>query len=303
EFGGPTRPRLLGAAGYCQRVGLHVAGNDAARGDVGAIANLDGGDEGRVRADESTLADVDEMLVEAVIVTKDGAGPDVGARAHPPVADIGKVVGLGTSLEAGVFDLNEIADVDVGADVGARPQPREGPDPGSLPDAGAHNVAIGQNLGTVGNDDAGPEVHIGFDGDVAADGGVIAEPNRFRRDHGHALAHGAGPGARLENGFRHGQLFARIDAHRLLRRTDDGQRHEARAAGMGNGIGQVVFLGGIVVADTPDEVDEGGDTEGHGARIAQALGTLGRGRLLVLTDGGDAPTGIEDQAAVARRVV
>src|SRR5215510_11515096 len=48
EFGGPTRSLLLAAAGDRQGPGLHVTGDDAARGNVGAIADLDGGDKGRV---------------------------------------------------------------------------------------------------------------------------------------------------------------------------------------------------------------------------------------------------------------
>ena len=115
-----------------QGVGLHVLGDDAARADVGAVADLDRRHERRVGADEGALADVGEVLVEAVVVAEDGAGADVGALAHAAVADIGEVVGLGARLEPGVLDLDEVADVRACADVGARPEARERPDAGAL---------------------------------------------------------------------------------------------------------------------------------------------------------------------------
>ncbi len=70
-------------------------------------------------------------FVEAVVVAEDRPGPDVGLLAHRPVAEIGQVVGLGAPAHLDLLDLDEVADVGLLADVGARPQPRIGPDDGA----------------------------------------------------------------------------------------------------------------------------------------------------------------------------
>jgi hypothetical protein len=80
------------------------------------------------------------MLVNAVVIAGDGAGPDIGALADMRVADIGKMIGLGARLEGGLLHLDEIADMDVGAQFGARPQPCKGPDARSLADMGAFEM-------------------------------------------------------------------------------------------------------------------------------------------------------------------
>ena len=54
---------------------------------------------------------VGEVLVNTVVVARDGAGADVGAGANPGVADVGQVVDLGPGLDRGVLDLDEVPDV------------------------------------------------------------------------------------------------------------------------------------------------------------------------------------------------
>ena len=72
-----------------QRIRRHVLGDDRARADIGAVADLDRRDQRRVRADERALADVGAVLGRAVVVAGDGAGADIGARADARVADVG----------------------------------------------------------------------------------------------------------------------------------------------------------------------------------------------------------------------
>ncbi len=106
-----------------------VLGDDAARADIGAVADFDRGHERRVRADEGPLADLGPVLVEAVVVAEDGAGADVG-----PGADACRRRGRRGGWPwrpapmRRLLDLDEIADVHVGAELGAGPQPRERPD-------------------------------------------------------------------------------------------------------------------------------------------------------------------------------
>ncbi len=128
------RPALLNGlpgARERERVGRHVLGDDAARADIGALADRDRRDQGGVRADEGAGADLGAVLVEAVVVAGDGAGADVGAGADARVAEIGEVVGLGARADLGVLDLDEVADPRLLAELRARPQPRERADAGA----------------------------------------------------------------------------------------------------------------------------------------------------------------------------
>src|SRR5215472_6098351 len=168
ELCGPARPLLLPRALERQRIGLHTGGDDATGADVGTIANLDGRHKRGVGAYEGPLTDVGEVLVEAVVVAEDRARTDVGAFTHPSIADVGQVVGLGSRLHGGVLHLNEVADVRAGADVGPRAQASEGPNPRAPADAGADDMAIGEEVGAVLDHHAWSEEHIGLDRHVTA---------------------------------------------------------------------------------------------------------------------------------------
>ncbi len=64
----------------------HVCGDDAAGGDIGAIADRHRCDERRVGADEGIRADARDVLVDAVVVAGDGARADIGVRTDEGVA-------------------------------------------------------------------------------------------------------------------------------------------------------------------------------------------------------------------------
>jgi hypothetical protein len=59
------------------------------------------------------------VLVRAVVVRDDAAGAEVDAFADLRIAEVGEVIGLRAVAEARVLDLDEVADVDVRAEVGA----------------------------------------------------------------------------------------------------------------------------------------------------------------------------------------
>src|SRR5277367_1616947 len=124
----PAGFRLLAAARHRKRVGLDRLGDDRARADIGAVADRDRRDEGRVRADEGAGADVGLVLGEAVVIAGDSSRADVGVRPDSSVADIGQMIDLGAFLDLGLLDLDEVADSRVGGDVRPRPQPRIRPD-------------------------------------------------------------------------------------------------------------------------------------------------------------------------------
>ena len=77
-----------------------------------------------------TLApDIGEMLFETIIIAGNGACPDIGARPHPRIADIGQMIGLGTLADHRLFNLDKIADMGIFANFSTRPEPGKGPDP------------------------------------------------------------------------------------------------------------------------------------------------------------------------------
>ena len=71
-------------------------------------------------------ADDGAVLVGAVVVGSDAAGAEVDALADRGVAQVGQVVGLGTARQGAVLDLDEVADVDLGPEIGAGAQPGSG---------------------------------------------------------------------------------------------------------------------------------------------------------------------------------
>src|SRR6185437_16556480 len=60
------------------RVVRDIPGDDRARADIGAGADLDRRHQRRVGADEGALADQRLVLAKAVVIAGDGAGADVG---------------------------------------------------------------------------------------------------------------------------------------------------------------------------------------------------------------------------------
>ena len=66
-----------------------------------------------------------------------------------------------------------------------------GPTRASCADARALEVAVGLDLGAVLDRDARAEEHVGLDDDVAADLGVVGQPDRLRRNQRGALVHDA----------------------------------------------------------------------------------------------------------------
>src|SRR5690606_16300805 len=103
-----------------QLPGWRILADRRAGADVRATRNADRCDERRVRSDEAFVLDYGAMLGRAVVVARDRPGPDVHASAHLGIADIGEMVRLGAGPETARLDLDEVADVDAFAELGAR---------------------------------------------------------------------------------------------------------------------------------------------------------------------------------------
>ena len=160
-----------------------------------------------VRADDGVV------LVRAVVVGDDGASADIGAWTDGRITDIGQVVGLGACAHRRVLDLDEVADMHIGAERGAGAQPRERPDDR----AGADRRAL--------DDAVGVEAHAGCDLAVSqhtarADDDAVAE-------HHAALEHGVDVD---EDVTADHDLTAHIDAHRIGERR--ARHHQGACARM-----------------------------------------------------------------------
>ena len=108
---GPAFFGHLSSASDCQSVRRNIFGDARSCADIGSLAELDGRDQRGVAADENAVLDNGLVLVNAVIVAGDGSSPDVDARADLRVAEVSKVVGLGSLAEPDLLGLDEIADV------------------------------------------------------------------------------------------------------------------------------------------------------------------------------------------------
>src|SRR5258706_488672 len=116
----PAGDRDLAGAGQGQAAGRNFAGYGGTSPDGCAVAHPDRGHQHGVAADLHVLPDLALVLVDPVVIGHDGSSADVGAWAHLGVADVGQVIGLGCAADATGLDLDEIADVHLVVELGAR---------------------------------------------------------------------------------------------------------------------------------------------------------------------------------------
>src|SRR5712691_6169512 len=108
----------------------------ATRADVAVLADLERSHQCRIAADEGSRADLGRMLFLAVVVTCNGAGPDVDALSDFRVAQIRQVLALRARAETGLLQFDEVAharfrtDLRVHADTRERSYMRAGIDTG-----------------------------------------------------------------------------------------------------------------------------------------------------------------------------
>ena len=127
--------------------GGHVARHGSAGADVGIVADGDRRHELCVAADLHPAADDRAMLRKAVVVAGNRPGADVGRVADLAVAEVREVVRLRAASDARFLRLDEVADVDLGRELGAGPEVREGTDHRIVADA------------ALGHDRPEPHVH------------------------------------------------------------------------------------------------------------------------------------------------
>ncbi len=168
-----------------------------------------------------------------------------------------------------------------------------------LPICAPVDVTVGADLSTVFDRDAGAEEDIRFDGHVAANDGVMAQPYRLRGCHRDAIGHHAGAGAPLPDGFRRRELIAGVDAEHFIFGTHCDRGFETARAAKLHRVGQIIFALGILVADVRQQLCKTIDAKCHHARVAQPHALLIGTGLFLLPDRNECARGISQQPAVA----
>ena len=102
------------------------------------------------------------MLGKAIIVAGDGAGADVGPRAHTGIADVGEVIDLGPFLHRRLLHLNEIADLGARGDLRPGAQARERTNHGMRGDRGLLDVTVRPDHRALAHRHTGAEPHPGL---------------------------------------------------------------------------------------------------------------------------------------------
>ena len=193
------------------------------------------------------------VLHHAVIVAGDGARADIGELAHIGIAQIGQVADLDAFVEDGILDLDKVADMHVLGQFGAGAQAGKGADLRATADVAALKMAEALDFGAGFDGHAGAEDDIGADHGVAADMGVQREEHGFGGGQGDAVVQRLGAGAGLKGGLGRGQLRPGVDAQGFGFGAGDIADRQALGAGQFDDVGQIVFAGGVVVADLRDQ--------------------------------------------------
>src|SRR5260370_13791170 len=127
-FCGPARFVDLATAGDSQSIGGDIFRNCRTRGDVCAIANAHGRDEGSIAADENFIPNRRRILVEAVVIAGNCARTDVAFRSDLRIAQVREVHRLGAFADCAFLEFHEIADARTAFQMIVRAQSRKGTD-------------------------------------------------------------------------------------------------------------------------------------------------------------------------------
>src|SRR5450432_1573775 len=295
----------------------NVLGDGGPRGDDGVAPDAHGRDELAVRADEGAVLDDRLTLLVAIVIARDRAGADVDTRADDGVPQIAEVVGLAAPPQHRLLELDEVADVRLGPDVGAGPEARERSDDGAGPNDGVVRDRVRQ--------DARPRAHLGVDEDaavldvravayaraaaqrdVAADLGVDVDRDVGLDDGRRGLSEGrvllpAAVDARAHGRLGVGELLAVIDA-RDVARVGLYSGDADRARGDGDDVGQVVLALRVLGDEPGRRLSQ--EVRGRGVDAGVDLGEralVGR-RVLLLDDTYDVAARVTHDAPVARGV-
>ena len=244
------------------------------------------------------------MLVDAVVVDEDGGSTNVGIIADGGVTDIRQVRHLCAAADLRLLCLDEAAQLaffthdDAGADVGKRADLRVAAND-RVKAVRAHHMCaftnlhvgqggVGADLGAIGDGRGTPQLGVGVNGDILANGHVDADPGGVGINDGSAAAHGVLDHAAVEQATGRGQLHAVVHSGELLR-ISSNVRADAVAVFAGNlqNIGDVELALGVIGVELRQSVTKHGTVEREDAGVDLAHLSLFLRGVLLFHDGGD----------------
>src|SRR5581483_7698052 len=277
-------------------------------------------DQHHVRADRGVVADDGAVLVGAVVVGGDGARADVNLAPDRAVADVREMVHLARFGDVGLLDFDEIADVHVVGEPGARAQPGERTDAAIGADLRFLDNTVRQYFRSradravadhVVRSDAYPvrKRHSSFEDDIDVDLDIAAARERaahiepLRVTQRHALIEELSRVVSLIRPFQVGELAFAVYAEdlpgraRLARHDLDALRDRH-----GDDVGQIVFALRVAVLQAREPPGEQARRGGQDAGVDLAYRRLLGGRVLLFDDALDLAQRMTHDAAVAARV-
>src|SRR6266851_5819836 len=225
----PARFVDLAAAGDSQSIGGDIFRDGRTCGDVRAITDAHGRDQGGIAADENFAADRGRILVEAVVIAGNRARADVALGSDLRIAQVRKVHRLGTFADRAFLEFDEIADAGPGFQVIVRAQAGERSDDDAVIEATLRYHAMRLDGYVVAKDsvgqyaarsndaaraDFGPaqQLHAGFDYCVLACSHVRINEHGLGQLNGDAVIHQRVAFPLPEYAVHFGKIRARVAA-------------------------------------------------------------------------------------------
>src|SRR6266436_7532301 len=233
-LGGPAWFVDLAAAGNSQSIRRHVLRDGRTCGDVGAIPDAHGRDQGSIAADENFAPDRRRILVEAVVIAGNRARADIALGPDLRIAQVGKVHGFGAFADGAFLEFDEIADAGPGFQVIVRAQAGERSDDDAVIEATLRYHAMRLDGYVVAKDgirqdaarsndaaraDFGPaqQLHAGFDYCVLACSHVRINEHGLGQLNGDAVIHQRVAFPLSEYAVHFGKIRARVAAEHFAR--------------------------------------------------------------------------------------
>src|SRR5689334_21515932 len=170
------------------------------------MTDFNGGYERGVAAHEDAVFDHCLVLVYTVVITGDGAGPNVYARSHFCVSEICEVIGLRSAAKAYFLRLDEVAHVRSLPNFASWPQMRVGTDDCGIrdrafiddgsgahrhmaPDLGIADNRVGSNAAVFANNRVAQYLDKRLNRSVGRDAYVVVDHARIRSKNRYPLTH------------------------------------------------------------------------------------------------------------------
>src|SRR5262249_7303174 len=227
---GPPGPHSFLSFVKSQGSGRDIVTEGGCRGHVHIITQRNRRDQSGVASDLHAVPDFRTIFMNPVVVTNNGSRPNVGVPSNRHISQIGKMIRLGIFTEGRFFRLNEVADVNVGAQRTSRSKMGKRSDNRAHRNTGAchdhrelnmnfiANLSIRQigaavNLTAFADDSVSTEMRVWADNGILANHNVIVDIRRAWVFERNAIVHPLSIDSFLQRLLHLRELLSGIDAH------------------------------------------------------------------------------------------